>query len=268
MEGQVLQRRARRLTLAAALAFGLTAVTGQASAGAYATVWGQIISYATQLEQYAQQVSTVENTLASANAAEQELRGLNPSTLGSLTGGQVEQIQQMAAMYQRLNGVMQTAQQSANVLRNAAARGTQAGLTPSQYLADEADLAQKNGGAYAQSFQDDTNTLNSLQGQVADLQRAIAANPQITSEVSGLQTIAASNNRIQAQLISLNAAVVKGNQIRAQEAQTQTARTLGDIKVQKAGEDANAQYRNAASQQQIVIPDPTAISTQGGNGHD
>lgn len=261
MESQVSRSGVARMNTACrvVLAFSVAFLAAsQCHAGTLtggATEWTQIANHVELVESYVKQVEAAKNTLQSASALKQQLQQLDPSTLASLSSGSIGNVQQLARLYSDLDQIQQSGGQSVNVLQTALQQMQQQKITPQQYLAQRAQLAQTQGGIYKQNYEADQKTLQTLQQQVADLQHDAAAAHGITSEVGGLQQVVASGTRVQAQLIQLNASVTKANLLAEQQGAAAAADQQQKAAADQQRLDALSKDAAALNQSKITVPD-------------
>jgi hypothetical protein len=260
-----------RAAIVATAAVGIAAASLPAYAGSVGGNGGsteitQLVNEVQLIKSNVSQISTVENTLQSAMALKQTLKQLDPATLARMSGVSISDIQAMAKMDGQLGGLMDSAQSVQAVLTKAVDVSQQMKITPAQYLAERAQQAQKLGGMYAQSFNNDRASMQEMQTRIADLQSTAAAAPAVTSQVQGLQQLLAQNTQLQAQLISLNESVTKANTLAAMRGQEHEQTQADDAAAAAQAKDGYDAL-NKVEHQTITLPNPADLAPKNSSGN-
>lgn len=197
-----------------------TAVSG-AFAGSIAGFGGsteitQILNYGELISQTAQQISTTSNTLMTANSTLQQLKQLDPSVVGQMTGLPINQVTQLASAYTVMSNAVGTYKDAAAVLTKAQQDSTALGVTPSQLLQMKANVAAAYGGVYQQQYSQEQAKLTQLAQTSKDVQDSAAQIAGVDANVKGIQLLANQNLKVQSLLVQLNDSVATANSNAAQ----------------------------------------------------
>lgn len=219
MERTLSRRHHQRLIRAAAISLVVAAQAGaNVNAGTVmgnggATEVTQLMNHVELISNALNTANTVRNTLQTVVNLKAQLTQLNPQTIAQMVGLPMDQINQLVGLYGQVNQVIGDYQQVQGLLQQATSESGYMNMTPLQYLQFRAQLAQRMGGVYMQSYLEDQSKLSTLQQQAQQLQNMAAQIPGISSQVQGMQALQASNLQIASMMASLNEQMTRQNQI-------------------------------------------------------
>lgn len=213
--------RARGMQPAVAI---LAVLSAQAHAGGGATGGAtemtQMMNNTELVAQVGESVQTTSNTLMTAQSTMQMLRQLPASVINEQMGGlPIEKVQAMADAYRVMSQATNVYRDAENVLRKATSDAQRLGITPSELLRLKADAAQKHGGVYKQTYEDEQAKIKRLAETSKDVQRQAEIVKGIDSNVGGIQTLASQNLKVQASLADISDSVAKATALAAEEGQ-------------------------------------------------
>lgn len=243
-----MNRALKAAVLAGAIMVGLSLQANAGTLTGGATEWTQIANNIQLVESYMKQVQSARNTLDSARALQQQLQQIDPGTLNQLTGGSINQVQQLAELDRVLESNAQSSQRAIDVLRNAMAQGQAQGVDPAQYLQARVALAQSGSDVAQKNLASDQRALQDLQNQVAELRRSADSAHGVTSNIQGFQQLLASGNRTQAQLVAINHSIVEANARAAMKDEAAAEK-------EKAADDARQKYADSMKKDAATLRD-------------
>ncbi len=243
---RTLSRRARqRLIRSAAVSLivvaqsGMSVNAGSVGGNGAATEVTQLANHTELIANALNTANTVKNTLQTVVELKAQLMQLNPQTIAQMVGLPIDQINQLVGLYGQVNQVIGDYQQVLNLLKQVQSDSGYMNMSPLQYLKFRAQLAQRLGGVYMQSYLADQSKLATLQQQAQQLQIMASQIPGISSQVQGMQALQASNLQVASMMAALNEQMTRQNEIAMMEKNNQ------------ANEDAAALQAQAARLQQF-----------------
>lgn len=226
----------------------------RASAVIGATEPTQIMNNIQLVASYAKQLEQVQYAIQSVAALKQQLVQLNPSTLSGISQQSLNDLRSLSDLGNSVQNAVASSRNSLEVLQRNQLNMDLTRLTPSEYLAQRAQIAQSSTSAEAAQYKSDQQTLQQLQDDSAEVDRAASAAGGVTSNIQGFQQMIASNNRVQAQMISMNGAVARANMVAAQRAQSQDAAKLMDQTATTTYMTNQQQGMQQAQQRTVTVP--------------
>jgi len=253
--------RAAAVSLVVAAQAGANVQAGTVAGNGGATEITQIMNHIELITNALNTANTVRNTLQTVVNLKAQLTQLNPQTIAQMVGLPMDQINQLVGLYGQVNQVIGDYQQVQGLLQQATSESGYMNMTPLQYLQFRAQLAQRMGGVYMQSYLADQSKLSTLQQQAQQLQTMAAQIPGISSQVQGMQALQASNLQIASTMASLNQQMTQQNMIAMKE---KADNEQDNSAAFKANLTRLAQYQQIQQQtrqtiQSQTLPDPTTI---------
>lgn len=250
-----------RTVLVAALAFFFGVFQPvSASAVIGATEPTQILNNIQLVASYGKQLEQIQYAIQSVTALKQQLVQLNPATLAGISQQTLDDLRSLSTLGNDVQNAITSSRQSLEVLQRNQSNMDLSKLTPSQYLAQRSQIAQTSNSAEAAQYKSDQQTLQRLQSDSAELNRAASAAGGVTSNIQGFQQMIASNNRVQAQMISMNGAIARANMVAAQRAQAQDAAKALDQQANTTYLSNQEQGMKQAQQRSITMPSTTTYA--------
>jgi hypothetical protein len=212
----------RKILAACALGLNLLILSAPAKAGGGAMGGGateitQLMNNAELVMQVSESMQTTINTLQTAHSTMQMLRSLPQHLVSQISAVPLEQVRQMAQAYEVMKSAQDSYKDAADVLKKAASDSQRLGITPSELLAYKADAAQRHGGVYRTSYEQEQEKIRRASQASKDVQKQADTIKDINSNVSGLQMLATQNMSIQTSLGNISTSISRANELAFQE---------------------------------------------------
>lgn len=251
-----------RVVLTAALVCFVVA-RAPASAIIGATEPTQIMNNIQLVEAYAKQLQQLKYAIDSARSLKQQLKQLDPRTLDGLSSQSLNDLRDLNNLGEKIDSALHSSEDSLDVFRRAVRDMDATRMTPSEYLAKRAELAQISDGAEAQSYKADQATLRRLQSDSAELQVAANQAHGVSSNIQGFQQLIGSNVRVQSQLIQLNSTIARANMVAKQRVDREKAKDDLEIASKKAYFDQRSKALEQASKTKFILPSTSKYADPG-----
>lgn len=210
-----------------------------------------------------QSAKTVVNTANTVLNLDKVLKNMDPRVLAEIAGIPKSDFDQLYALRDDVNGVLSAYKDLAGQMQNFQTGVQMTGLSPSQYLAAQAQAAQQYGGFYKKVFESQQKALQRAIDEQEGLSADLATISSNTGVVDSVKQMSGQLVQTRATLLSMLQQMQQANMLAAAQkasdgyaAQAQAQRDL----------EKYTTYMNAQQQslQNGTLPDPTKIQLNKG----